>query len=778
MSDSAEQWNAQLRILTGRAVEEAPQVGFSEQLDGRGRLVRLSILAESTSPRADEFIDQFVSRVAELFDPAARSLTGALRQSLDVAHDELRAWNDARMPTEHLRYGVSCLIQRDDQPALLGQAGPSLALIAGDSGTAGLRPLTLHAHTEAAAAGADTADVVAAPIGGERPTTLAFAPAPDASDGWALLLTTNAAALLDAERRVALSRLGGEETLRQLYPALLDLRDAAALAVKLGHGEGPGEPSANGESTVAETDSEASMPASGPERQLEIGSDNQARLGANPPTADRSLDHSLDRDSPSETPNELQTLVPVPLAQPQAVDWPLNPFALTVASPIAPRAAVRGSPLAPVARPLLELGQALPSLLERRRELIADRPPIASPGSGLRPASARHAGVALLAMLVILAAVTSILLGPSLLRSDEDQFQSYVEQARNGFAASQLAPSTESALLALDEALLDVEAALGIHPLDSDALQLRDEIEVVLAELRLVQSPGELSTLADLSSDGPTLALGTIRVGGGRTFVLDDAGGRVLSVSDEGAVTVIYLEGELLGLGGQLRAGTPISIAWQGPTANDEAAAGSAEEALWILDSHARLYHWTPTGVLLIPIPDLSRLGSVDAVAATAGGIYLLDAAGGAVWRYAVERAELAQPVRAIGRTDLLNARELVASVTETGEVEFLVASSDGRLRRFSADDELPLAVGLARPLISPASVSRGEQSGLIYVVDRQAGRIVAVAADGAVVSQIQSAQIAELRGAWVNESRGEIVYALPDRLLIGRLPGAGVAAE
>ncbi|MXY85532.1 MAG: hypothetical protein F4Y95_03315 [Chloroflexi bacterium] len=172
-----------------------------------------------------------------------------------------------------------------------------------------------------------------------------------------------------------------------------------------------------------------------------------------------------------------------------------------------------------------------------------------------------------------------------------------------------------------------------------------------------------------------------------------------------------------------------------------------------------------------MPIPDLVRLGSVDAVAATAGSIYLLDQAGGAVWRFAVDRAELGPPVRAVGRTDLLNATELVAAVTPSGAVEFLVASSDGRLRRFAGDEELPLALDLERPLLSPASLSLGAQSGLVYIVDRGEGRLLAVGPDGGVVSQIQSAELADLRGAWVDEQSGQIMYTLPSSIVVGRLP-------
>ena len=176
--------------------------------------------------------------------------------------------------------------------------------------------------------------------------------------------------------------------------------------------------------------------------------------------------------------------------------------------------------------------------------------------------------------------------------------------------------------------------------------------------------------------------------------------------------------------------------------------------------------------MLLVPIPDQVLLGSVDAVAATSGSVYLLDQSGGAIWRFAVERSELSAPSRAVGRTDLLNANEFVATVNGSGAIEFLVASNDGRLRRYSAAEELPLALDLERELLAPASLSLGAQSGLVYVVDRGQGRIIAVGPDGGVVSQIQSAELADLRGAWVNELTGQIIYALPSSILLGRLPG------
>ena len=811
MAEPNEVWSSQLRIVAGRAVEDAPQVGFAEQVDQRGRLVRLLILAEPAAPGADAFMDQFVRRIGELFDPAARSLTGALKFAVAAAHEELRVWNRQHLPDEHAMYGVSCLIQREGQPAVLGQAGPSVGVLAGDAGLAGLRSTTMYSHLPR------DDDPVATAIGGSDPINLDFVSCPDADDGWALLLTSNTASLLDAERRVALSRLAVDATLRQLYPSMLNLRDAAGLSVSLSSGRGdhqpppqeadpdPGEAAIEGDEAVGDEDPYDTEFSALGDDQDPFPHEQVTRSAMQQPTQSRAqppgqppgqqpgqppAQPSLEAPRPaSDSPRDRAparrwdiSFAPAAMAELEVAGWPVNPFAaarIEQTQQIQTLTLALASPTARLTKPIMELGKAIPSLLEKRNQPAVQRPKIRMRDPRARGASARRAGFVLVGMLVLLTGVAAVLLGPSLLQSDEDQFRSRVERARNGLAASQLASSTEGSRLALQDARSDVEAALAINPLAADALQLREEIEAVLAELNLVQSPGELMLVADLSRFGPSIALGAVRFGGGLAFILDDAGGRVFSVTADGAVSLIFLEAELLGLGSQLRAGRPISIAWQsGQTSQSGQTASAAgnglalDDALWILDSHARLYRWTASGVLLVPIPDQVLLGSVDAVAATSGSVYLLDQSGGAIWRFAVDRSELSAPSRAVGRTDLLNANEFVATVNGSGAIEFLVASNDGRLRRYSAAEELPLALDLERELLAPASLSLGAQSGLVYVVDRGQGRIIAVGPDGGVVSQIQSAELADLRGAWVNELTGQIIYALPSSILLGRLPG------
>ena len=756
-------WNSQLRIAAGYAVDDAPQLAFAERTDRRGRLISLYILAEPVAAGAEAFIDSFVARIGELFDPAARSLTGALKLAIETAHEELRVWNREHLPAEQASYGVSCLILRAGSDGILAQAGPSLAFAAGDPGELGSRLTQLYAHRGE--------DPVAAPIGGSQPLSVQFASVPQARSGWALLLTTNVNQLLDAERRVALSRLPADEVLRSLYPSLTPLYDAAALIVAIADEtvalptpqspQAPPpppltpQPPSRPSSAVAESPAPAEFTDADVRRQ-ESAPEPETRTEADPPS-------EPDDQTPTRRPTEFRRELSLPSfaigSELSGLAWPRNPFevqelqVLTVAvGPAEP----------PLQRSIMEVGDSLPSL---------GGEPVAAPSAtaivrrGEPRGSSRRVAFALAGMLLIFAAIAAALLGPPLLRSEEDELTSLLEQARTDLAASKLAVGAEAARPALDDALEHVSAALALNPLAEEALMLRSEIELALDQLKLVQSPGELLTLVDLGRHGPSIALGTLRAGGGRVFALDDAGGRVFAVSADGVATVIYLEGLVLSANGQMRAGRPLSIAVE---------AAEAETALWILDSNARLYRWSASGTLLIPLPSASRFGSLDAIAVGVGGLYLLDATGGAVWRFDYDGRTLSEPVRAVGRTDLHQADELVVSSTERGGVEIVIAGADGRLRRFVDGNEEAVALTLERELLAPASLTVGGQSGLLYAADRGGGRVIVLRPQVGLAAQIASEELREVRGVAVDEATGRIVYALPSSLLIGQLPGSG----
>ena len=765
MADSL--WTSQLRIAGGNAVEDVPQIVYTDRRDRRGRLIHLYVFAESVSAGGDAFIDGFVARVAEAFDPASRSLTGALVETLEGRHEELRQWNREHLPAQQASYGVSCLLLREGEPGILAQVAPALAVLAGDPPPGGYRELQVRAH--------HGGDPSAGPIGGGGPLRVQFFPLPAARDGWALLLTGNVERLLDAGERPGLGQLAVDEVLPNLYPALRELNQAAALIINLPPSD-PLRPAAGGGAPPAAPPGEAPLAESSaaqsaaPTVPPSLAADEPLRsvVDAAPPTAQLerieleeapriesipSVEAAVEADRPAAPQEQLELVFSAP-PEPRG-NWPTNPFAPVELSVLATEAAAAGSGAPPSwDRPLAELRGDLPDPSANRPELRTQRrrwPPL------------RTALIAFGAMLAVLAAVSAALLVPTLLSGDDQQFGERLEQARQGLAAAALGVDVSSSRASLRAALEDVNLALETKPLDQQALDLRGEIEAALAELDLLFVPAEFETLVDLGRFGPSIALGALYQSGdaadGALYALDDAGGRVFAISAVGAASVIFSEGAALDESGALRTAKPLSLALEGG-------------AVWVLDAEGRLFRLDAEGALLIDIPQPARYGSLDAIAVGGGGLWLLDAAGGAVWRFPLAAGGgLEAPTRATPRSDFGAAIEVAVAEQADGATALFVAMRDGRLRRFIEGEERPLTLeGLDRGPLVPASLGVGSSSGLLYLADRGNDRVLILGPDGALSRQIASEQLRGLRGVAVDEARSQIIYALPTRLLTSPL--------
>lgn len=749
MTDSV--WTSQLRIAGGNAVEDSPQIGLAEARDRRGRLVRLFVLAEAASPGGDAFIDGFVGRIGQAFDPTSRSLTGTLTEVLEGRHEELRQWNREHLPAQQASYGVSCVLLREGEAGILAQAGPSLAVLAGDPPPGGLRELHVRTQREGAAA--------AQPIGGGGALRVQFFPLPAAHDGWALLLTSNAQRLIDAAAQANLGQLAVDDVLPNLYPSLRELAQAAALVIGAPDADPPGAETAAGAAGAAGAESPPAPEAPPMEP---------------PPRIDAVVEVEAESAAPAvvEQPAEAERSAPAaPLASaPEFVfaaapaprgNWPTNPFAPVELSVLAAEAgAVGASP--GWGRPLAELSGELPDPKANRPELEGQRkrrgPPL------------RTALLALFGMLAVLAAISAALVVPTLLSNGDEQFGARLESARQGLAAASLGVDVASSRASLRQALGDVNLALEDKPLDQQALDLRGEIEAALAELDLLFVPAAFETLVDLGRFGPSIALGAISLvgdagtgAGNRLYALDDAGGRVFAIGETGLASVLFSEGTALGTAGERRTGRPISLAPDGA-------------ALWVLDSERQLFRIDAAGALLIGMPQAERLGSLDAIAVAGGGLWMLDASGGAVWRFPRAAADgaLGSPQRVTPRVNLASAIGLAVAPRAGGSVELFVSMSDGRLRRFVDGEESPLTLeGLDRAPLVPASLGVGQLSGLLYLADRGNDRVLVLGLDGGLSRQIAAEELRGLRGVAVDEARGQIVYALADRLLTSPLPAA-----
>ena len=261
----------------------------------------------------------------------------------------------------------------------------------------------------------------------------------------------------------------------------------------------------------------------------------------------------------------------------------------------------------------------------------------------------------------------------------------------------------------------------------------------------------------------PPLALSLVQVGAGSLYLMDESGARIFALPLAGGdPEVIFAAGEpypTLFLDEPRAAAAPVGMHW---------ASGAGEPSLTILDAEGQLFRFLPgAGVQALAMPSRELIGSPDAVAVDESGVFVLDVAGGSIWRFPqLPDGTLLEPQLAITRTDLSTAGSLAV-----GDSLF-VAGADGRIRRFEdgADQGFPL-LDLDRPLLVPDSLAIGALTGLLYTVDRGNNRVAVFSAAGELVVQLRADELSGVRGVVPDESNGRLYFVTADALLTSALP-------
>ena len=439
-----------------------------------------------------------------------------------------------------------------------------------------------------------------------------------------------------------------------------------------------------------------------------------------------------------------------------AEGWPTNPFTPQPPPVLETRANLDG-----VANPSppFRLRAAVPNL--RRRRPVRE----GTPAAGGPPWRHGWAPVALIlgGALLVLVVVAGVLLIPDLIQeSERSRVDESLAEARLRFRGASLA---EEPAVIRDELVLaaaSVQAALDTQPQHEEALAFAAEVEDALRLVNLIVQPEDVGVALDFRGViAPPFALATAQVGGDAVYVLDESGGRIFAVAIEGGdPQTIFRAGEQYNVIGRFdgpAAAEPISMQWA------ESAGG-----LVILDAERHLYRYDPaSGVAALDVPDPEALGSADAVAVEGSAVYLLDSAGGSVWRYDLgPNGTLSSGATVVTRTDLTGANSLVVA----GAI--FVATDEGRIRRFFDGEEQPFPeVGLDRPLLLAASLTLGTESGLLYAVDRGNNRIVVFNPTGELVAQIRADLLRDVRGVVADEAQSRLYYVNADALLTSSLP-------
>jgi hypothetical protein len=436
----------------------------------------------------------------------------------------------------------------------------------------------------------------------------------------------------------------------------------------------------------------------------------------------------------------------------------------------APRASLSGAsagvgaldlPRRPIQEDVREIAQAAapaaPAGLRLRGGDAAPRYRRTTGGAQLPSVRVPRLAVFAVVALIVLGLVAWWQIPGGVQESREARFTALLADARAANARAQAADDPGIKRQLLTDAKQDLDDAAKIHNDNGELLALRADVDAAIGVMDAVYEVREFTPVADLLQvvTGELSVVQAV-IGGDDAYLLDAEGMRVLRLPLDGgsAPETIVAEGEFAGA---MQTGRPLRIAW----------AEQSGLLLVIDDKRQAIGYFPDNGALPATVRGADAWGSVDALDAAGGNLYVLDVQQGQVWRYLPgdngfdsERTGLLDPV------ELRDATELAV-----GEDVYVLDAELG-IRRFAGRREVafPLA-GIDRPLVSPASLSVLPGSNRLVVADRGNKRIVVASAQGAFLRQIVSPSFTDVRAAAVDEGAGMLYVLNGDTLLRAPFP-------
>ncbi|HXG35682.1 MAG TPA: hypothetical protein VNL15_01805 [Dehalococcoidia bacterium] len=118
---------ARFSILDGEVRDEARWADFFPHSSKQDlEPSDLCVLVEPALPGSEEFCDQLVEAIGQLYHQRKLSLSGGLLRAFQAANLQLREWNRKSFKEHRIAAGVSALALTDNM-AYLAQVGPALA---------------------------------------------------------------------------------------------------------------------------------------------------------------------------------------------------------------------------------------------------------------------------------------------------------------------------------------------------------------------------------------------------------------------------------------------------------------------------------------------------------------------------------------------------------------------------------------------------------------------------------------------------------------------------
>ncbi len=350
-----------------------------------------------------------------------------------------------------------------------------------------------------------------------------------------------------------------------------------------------------------------------------------------------------------------------------------------------------------------------------------------------------------------IAAVIAVLawtLLPRLLDEDRAaELDRALEAATLQVSAADSAAGPNERRQALQQALVEVEKARAISSQDARVAALEQSAR---GRLDLLDAVTNVEQLTPVLTFAGTITAPVnpeqIVVGRRAVWLMESGRGRVFRIDPqaENSAVEVYRAGESYS---RAVARDPVAIAWDG-----------TKGRLLILDAGRTLFavgeesSARPSAIALRGAADLK---STVAMTVYLSNLYILDSAGGEVWRYLPAGDGFdSERTGTLGGAEIAQASELAVD----GDIFLL---DGGRLRHFRQGSERPpLLQGIDKPPQMSIALSEDLLRGVLYVADRGNRRVVAGDRELAFQRQYRHPDFGDLRGVSVS-SDGSRVYVL-----------------
>jgi hypothetical protein len=679
----------------GRVTEEGGRLRTFQRRRLDEPDVDLHVIAEPDGAKGEELAAQALDAIGRLFQQDKLSLTGGLQRALNETHQTLREWNRRSLPRDQVSIGITATMVKDNL-VYIAQAGPGLVYV---------RRSGILVRHEPMPGGA-----LALGEGELEPSLRRL----ELDEGDLVLVASTALeTVLNDKTLEGLLNRDPDEAMPELYLLTRDLPNFALIAISCHESEPPPEYLTED----IDEDEDADQPPdylerreperkNPPPRQASVIPDAPAALPQRPAIGEIA-------DLQDETPQ------PVELSGPAPLD---------------------------ISRPVVRL----------RGEQTGPRNEYARTTGPPRRLNVNFADWRLIqiggAIVVIVLLIAFV---PGLLKEGRsERVTDFLDAAQVQFAAAQEQTDPQQRRFHLEETRRLAAEALRIDDLNLTATNLHQQATNLLNEMDAIQELGPLTTLVTLGNElTGEVSVTDVSVQGGRAYLLDAGGGRIVAVPLDGSpLEVIYEEG---GQYGEAQAKAPTFFTWQGPDDTGR---------LLVLDAERKLFEVRP-GSAPTPLA-LRRTGtwaSVAGIATFDDNLYVLDPEANQVHRYlpAADGYDSEPDVLLAGQIELESAVGLAVN----GDIYIVL--SNGSVRRFQSGAEAPFALGgIDLPIEAANDIESVPATGELYISDSAAKRIVVAGLDGAFRRQLVSTSFTDLRAIAIDAAASQLYIVIADELL------------